>query len=342
MDDFLTTTSEENSRVLVTGATGALGPRVVKALHQSGYSVRVLALDPPGPGALGPSIDVRIGDINNLKDVRLAVSGVHFVLHMAAILHISNSTRDQIPLYKLVNVDGTRNVVEMALEADAKKFIFFSTIAVYGDSAGSVLNEDTTPKPETPYAQSKRLAEQIVLRACLPDGRPFGTVMRLAAVYGSRVKGNYRRLLLALAKMRFVPVGPGTNRRTLLYDKDAANAVLSVLNNSNAAGKIFNVTDGEIHSLNDIIHSMCEALGRKPPRAHLPMAPLRTAANIIDRGTRLLGLNFSGFTNTLDKYNEDLAVDGNRIQDEIGFKPKYDLLSGWKETIEEMRARGDL
>lgn len=130
--------------------------------------------------------------------------------------------------------------------------------------------------------------------------------------------------------------------RTLIYDKDAANAVLSVLNNPSAAGKIFNVTDGEIHSLNDIIQSMCEALGRKPPRAHLPVTPLHTAANIIDKGTRLLGLNFSSFKNTLNKYTEDIAVDGHRIQNEIGFRPKYDLHSGWKETVEEMRARGEL
>jgi nucleoside-diphosphate-sugar epimerase len=338
----LITESGHNSRVLVTGATGALGPRVVEALYQSGYSVRVLALDPPGPGALGATIDVRIGDINNLQDLRSAIKDVHLVLHMAAILHILNPTRDQIPLYNLVNVEGTRNVVTAALEADVKRLVFFSTIAVYGDSAGSVLNEDATPMPKTLYAQSKRQAEQIVLGACLPDGRPFGTVMRLAAVYGSRVKGNYRRLLQALAKKRFIPIGPGTNRRTLIYDKDVANAVLAVLTNPIATGKIFNVTDGEIYSLSDIIKTICDALGRRPPRMRLPVAPLRTCGEIADKGARLLGLRLSGFKSTVDKYTEDLAVDGHRIQDEIGFRPKYDLLSGWKETIEEMRARGEL
>ena len=338
----MTTTSEDNSRVLVTGATGVLGPRVVEALHQSGYSVRVLALDPPEPGVLGPSIDVRIGDINNLKDMRSAVKGVHIVLHMAAILHIMNPTRDQIPLYELVNVEGTRIVVNTALEADVKKLVFFSTIAVYGDSAGSVLNESATPRPGTLYAQTKRLAEQIVLDPRLPDGRPFGTVLRLASVYGSRVKGNYRLLLQALARKRFIPLGPGTNRRTLVYDKDVASAVLAVMGNSNAAGRIFNVTDGEIHSLSDIIQSICEALGRRPPRMHLSVAALRTAAHIIDKGTTLLGLGLPGLRSALDKYTEDMAVDGHRIQAEIGFKPKYDLHSGWRETIEEMRARGEL
>ena len=61
-----------------------------------------------------------------------------------------------------------------------------------------------------------------------------------------------------------------------------------------------------------------------------------------DKGTALLGHGFPGLRSALDKYTEDMAVDGHRIQDEIGFRPKYDLLSGWKATIEEMRARGEL
>ena len=72
---------------------------------------------------------------------------------MAAILHDMNPPHDRIPLYTLVNVDGTRNVVEMALKAGVKRLVFFSTITVYGNSGGTVLNEDTIPRPETLYAQ---------------------------------------------------------------------------------------------------------------------------------------------------------------------------------------------
>jgi len=342
MDDLLTTTTGDNPRVLVTGATGALGPRVVEALDRSGYAVRVLALDPPEPGVFEPSIDVRIGDINSLIDVRSAVKDVHLIVHMAAKLHVVNPTRDQVRLYQLVNVDGTKNVVAAALEAGVRRLIYFSTIAVYGHSDGNVLDEDSLLKPDTPYAESKLQAELIVLRACLPDGRPFGTILRLAAVYGSRVKGNYRRLVQALAKRRFVAPGPGINRRTLIYDRDVGNAVMAVLENPNTVGKVYNVTDGEIYPLSDIIKTACEALGRKPPRMRLPMAPLRAGANIMDKGATLLGFRPPGFKSALVKYTEDLAVDGHRIQKEIGFKPKYNLLSGWKETIEEMRIWGEL
>ena len=164
----------------------------------------------------------------------------------------------------------------------------------------------------------------------------------MAAVYGSRVKGNYLRLVQALAKKRFIPIGPGTNRRTLVYDKDVAGAVLAVLTDPKAAGRIFNVTDGGIHTLNDIIHTICDALGRTPPRVQLPLAPLRSAAEVTGKAARLFGLGFPNVEAALDKLTEDLAVEGDRIRREIGFQPKYDLLAGLKETVEEMRVRGDI
>ncbi len=117
------------------------------------------------------------------------------------------------------------------------------------------------------------------------DGQSLGTVLRLGAVYGSRIKGNYERLTHALARRRFIPIGNGLNRRTLIYDKDVGRATVLTVSHPAAAGRVFNV---------------------------------------------------------IDKYTEDIAVDGSRIQTELGFKPQYDLRSGWQETIQEMCRMGEL
>jgi nucleoside-diphosphate-sugar epimerase len=194
------------SLILVTGATGALGPRVVEALHQSDFSVRVLALDPPEPRVFSHSIDFRLGDINDERAVRIAVSGVSAIFHMAAMLHITTPSPEQRSRYKLINIDGTALLVQAAIEAGVQQLIFFSTIAVYGHGNGRMLDENTLPHPDNPYADTKLHAERIILEAHRLDGKPLGTVLRLAAVYGSRVKGNYRRLLQALARKRFIPI----------------------------------------------------------------------------------------------------------------------------------------
>ena len=118
---------------------------------------------------------------------------------MAALLHIVNPPPEMREKYERVNIGGTATVVEAAIKAGVKRVVLFSTIAVYGPSDGSVLNEMSPTHPDTFYAQTKCAAEQIVLNARGADGQPLGTVLRLGAVYGPRIKGNYERLTRALA-----------------------------------------------------------------------------------------------------------------------------------------------
>jgi len=328
--------------ILVTGATGAVGPRVVAALSDVGHQIRTLSLDSPPAGIWPDGVETKIGDVTNPVDVQSAMQGVDAVVHLAALLHIFNPASDLQQKYKEINVGGTAIVTEIAVREKVKRLLFFSTIAVYGKSGGRVLNEDAPTKPITFYEQTKLEAERTVLDAKNPLGQPIGTVLRLASVYGSRIKGNYRQLLKALAKGRFVPIGDGQNRRTLVYDKDVANAAVLALEHPAAAGRIFNVSDGEFHTLNDVIGTMCQALGRPLPRISLPVGPVRWAAGVLEDASRLIGCKPPIGRATIDKYTEDVAVECQRIQKELGFVPKYDLAAGWKETVEEMRGRGEI
>ena len=189
--------------------------------------------------------------------------------------------------------------------------------------------------PDTFYAQTKLAAERIVLNSRGADGQPLGTVLRLGAVYGSRIKGNYERLTYALASHRFIPIGNGSNRRTLVYDKDVGRAAALAVSHPAAAGRVFNVTDGTFHTLNEIIESICSALGRKPPRLSLPVGPTRTLIGLIEKGSHAIGLKTPVTRAIIDKYTEDIAVDGSLIQKQLGFVPQYDLKTGWEETIRE-------
>jgi len=171
------------------------------------------------------------------------------------------------------------------------------------------------------------------LNAKRKDGQLLDTMLRLGAVYGSRIKGNYERLLRALARNRFIPIGNGLNRRTLVYDKDVGRAAVLAVSHPAAAGRVFNVTDGKFHTLNEIIESICSALGRKPPRFSLPVGPTRALVGLVEKGSRSIGLKPPVTREIIDKYTEDIAVDGSLIQKELGFMPQYDLKTGWEETI---------
>jgi len=328
--------------ILVTGATGAVGPYVVAALHDAGLRIRTLSMDSPPAGLWPEGIEARMGDITDPATVGEAMQGVQGVIHMAALLHIVNPPPELRGKYERINVEGTATVVDAARQAGVRRLVFFSTIAVYGASAGSVLTEESPAHPDSFYAHTKLKAEGIVLAAKRKGGEPLGTVLRLGAVYGARIKGNYQRLLHAIARSRFLPIGRGDNRRTLVYDRDVARAALLALEHPEAAGKIFNVSDVEFHTLNDIISAICQALGRKPPGFSLPVGPVRLAAAIVEDAAGLVGISPPITRAAIDKYTEDVAVDSRRIQKELGFKPLYDLAAGWRATVQEMQRAGSL
>ncbi len=190
--------------------------------------------------------------------------------------------------------------------------------------------------------ETKLAGEQVVLAARGADGAPLGVVLRLAAVYGSRVKGNYSRLVTALARGRFVPVGRGENRRTLVHEQDVAAAVAVALAAEAAAGQVYNVTDGEVHTLREILAAICAGLGRPAPRWALPVWPVQTAARAGDGLAKLFGRPLPVSSAMLEKYLEDVAVDGSRMMRELGYCPAYDLQAGWRDAVAGMAVNGAL
>lgn len=325
-------------RVLITGATGAIGPRIVQAFLDTGNYVRSFSIDDPPGSGWNAAVDTRYGDITDYQSVVDAMQDVDIVIHLAALLHILNpppGLRDQ---YERINVGGTKKIVAAAQEAGVRRIVFASTIAVYGASQNQILDESSIPDPDTFYAKTKLQAERIVLSSKNMDDEPMGVVLRFGAVYGSGIKGNYQRLLDAIKKRRFIPLGSGKNRRTLIYDKDLAQAVVIAATHPKAAGRIFNVTDGEYHTLSEIISAISLSLGRTPPRLSIPITPVKWLAGVIHTITKAFRLPTIIDRGTIDKYTEDIAVCGDAMQTELGFVPAYDLLSGWQDAIKEMNS----
>ncbi len=327
---------------MITGATGAVGPSVVHAFLKEGFSVRTFSIDPPEQGMFPDAVENRIGDITSRNDIDSAAKDVDYVVHMAALLHKEDPPRSLDPKYDLINVQGTSNIVRACLKENVRRLVFFSTSAVYGPGQGQIFSEEDLPHPDTEYARTKLAAEGLVLGAGASSGQALGTVLRMSAVYGTRVKGNYRRLVRGLARRRFVAVGRGENRRTLVYDQDAASAAVLAAVHPAAAGRIFNVTDGRIYSLAEIVRTLSELLGRRPPRISVPSGVALFAAGAVELGGRITGRPLPLSRKTVNKYLEDLPVSSKRIASELGFVPRFDLIRGWSEVIAEMRRTGEI
>jgi UDP-glucose 4-epimerase len=310
---------------LVTGATGAIGPTLIRRLLEQGWSVRALAR---GAGDQVPAgAQLVKGDITHPGAAKAAMEGAGFVFHLAAKLHINNPSPELTAEYHKVNVTGTRNLIAAARDCGVRRFIFFSTINVYGSTrAGTFADESSTPKLESIYTRTKYEAEQIVLKCGIPS-----VVLRLGAVYGRGMKGNYLRLMESLKRNRFVYVGGGANRRTLVYLNDVCSAAVLAALHPMAEGKIFNVTDGQVHPLREIVTAICGTLGKRPPRVSFPVWPVRITAAVMEKACQLCGKSAFVTPAMIDKVTEDVAVRGEKIQIELGYRPQFDLSSGWSD-----------
>lgn len=316
---------------LVTGAGGAIGPTLVRRLLAQGYAVRALVRESASAAGLPGGVEIVCCDIADGRLVRQAVAGADVVFHLAAKLHVNNPSPDLKDEYFRVNVEGTRCIAEAARAAGVRRLVFFSTINVYGNSQpGQLFDEETPLSPDSMYAETKIEGETIAL------AETPAIVLRMAAVYGPGMKGNYTRLVQAIRRRRLPLIGDGRNRRTLVHVEDACDAAVAAAEKDAALGQVYNVTDGRVHSLREITSAIAVALKQSPPRLHLPARPVRMAAGLLEDGLRVVGKKSPITRATIDKLTEDIAVSGEKIQRELGFQPRYDLRVGWLQTVGQM------
>ncbi len=318
-------------KILVTGATGVAGPALVKKLLTKGYDVRIFSRHCPDHKGLPDEVERCQGNILDPEAVSRAMENADAVFHLAAKLHDTRGTSPE-QAYLRTNVEGTRLLINTARSAGVKRFIFFSTINVYGVcNSHNCFDENSPTTPNDAYSRSKLTAEGLVREAgsLAPDDFDV-VILRLAAVYGKGMKGNYNLLIRYLKKGGFVMLGSGDNRRTLIFDEDLALASVLALEHPGAGGKTYNITDGSVHTFNEIVHAMCEAMGRKAFFIKIPETLIRRG---ILKHKKKYPQPLRMFCRAAEKQMESLGVSGQKIRTELGFAPEYTLKKGWRKVI---------
>lgn len=329
--------------VLVTGATGFIGQRLVSRLVGRGMRVKVLVREPRCAEVAkrwaSAAVGICSGDLAEPETLQGVCDEVATVLHLAGRAH-TDDANDELgaAIHRRVTVEGTRALLEEARRAGVQQFVFLSSVKAMGEGGWECLDESAPARPTTPYGQAKREAEELVLEA----GARYGmhvTVLRLPLVYGPGVKGNLLRLIEAVDRGRFPPLPEVGNRRSLVHVDDVAQALLLAADKDEAHGKVYIVTDGQTYSTRQIYTLLCRALGKPLPRWVLPAAVLYGAARVGDVLARFLPRPPPLTSAVLDKLLGSACYRSDRIQRELGFRPSRTLADALPEMVEEYRAR---
>ncbi|MGH2523763.1 MAG: NAD-dependent epimerase/dehydratase family protein, partial [Anaerolineales bacterium] len=284
---------------LVTGGAGFIGSHIVQRLVAGGAKVRVLDLFTSGKRenleGLLDRIELMMGDVADLPTVRRAMEGVEYVLHLAALVSVPESV-DNPERNFAANVAGTHNVLLAAREAKARRVVFSSSCAVYGDQPAPH-HEELAPHSLSPYAAAKLSGEQLCRSFTHVYGLPTAC-LRYFNVFGPRQnpKGGYAaaipRFITALLNgQRPTIYGDGGQSRDFVYVGNVVEANLLACGVEAAAGRVFNIGTGHETSLLELMGIIAECAGQRiepsfaPPRT----GDIRRSYGDITQAQKVLG-----------------------------------------------------
>lgn len=281
-------------RVLVTGASGFIGPSLVTALLNNGHQVRAAARKaPPYPAAAEV---VRHGDLADGIDWAPLIKDCDAVVHLAGIAHVGLAIPEA--LYDKVNHQATRALVQAAEAANLKRFVFISSIrAQTGPTVDHALTELDEPHPTEPYGASKLAAERAVAASQLPY-----VVIRPVLVYGPEARGNFATLMRVAALPIPLPFGGFSNRRSLVSRDALIDAIQFVLH-ADVTRETFIAADRAPIAFSDIIAALRRGLERRPGLIAVPRALIR------------MPLQLGGRADILERIDGELIVSPAKLID---------------------------
>jgi dihydroflavonol-4-reductase len=325
--------------VLVTGASGFIGSAVAARFSAAGYAVRCLlrkTSDNRRVEIADGNAMVHIGDISEEESLVEAMKGCDAAVNCAGLNSFWEKDRSR---YRTVNIEGTRNVMEAALQAGVKKTVHISTAMAYGFPDEPVFNEESGPGPHmSEYARSKYEGDRIAWELYREKALPL-TVLYLAAVLG---KGDKKSVMQV---RRFVehkiPVMIDSDYRfTYVYMGDVAEAVLRALEKDDVTGERY-LIGKERFSTREYFQIVSEITGVQMPNRTIGrtqalfLAAVLTALSSVTGKRPLMPIDLMRTV-----YRGSVLFDGSKAELELGIsytKIRFAL----QERVDELMGKND-
>jgi UDP-glucose 4-epimerase len=316
-------------RILVTGGAGFIGSHLAEKLVQLGNEV--IVYDNFSNGSYDNinelfnkgELTLIKGDITNTQNIHSSLKGVEGVVHLAAIVSVTESIKNPETVFD-VNVGGTLRLLDACVKQRVRRFIFASSAAIYGN-ASPPLSETSQIKPISPYGASKAASEMF----CHAYGESYDletVVLRFMNVYGPRqTPGPYAGVISKFAQAigkgsPLLVYGDGKQSRDFVYVSDVVDAIALSLNSKRGNHEILNVGTGNPTTVNQLAKIFRNLSGRTDyPIRHVEArkgevrfsyADIRKARKLL-RYDPKVALN-EGVTKFVDWYNTHRNQKKNR------------------------------
>jgi dihydroflavonol-4-reductase/farnesol dehydrogenase len=319
-------------KVFVTGGTGFIGGAVVRQLCERGDGVVLLARNPAKAGAASAlGCEVVHGELGDERAIRDGMRGCDAVIHAAAVYAVGIPPAAR-PAMRDANVGGTERVLGAALEEKVPKVVYVSTVGVFGNTGGRVVDEgyEHPGKGFTScYEETKWEAHQVAKRL-IGEGLPC-TIVQPGGVYGPEDHSSIGQLLNQFldGKMPLMPF-PELGI-CLTHVEDVAAGILLALDRGKT-GESY-VLSGPAVTAREAIGTVAKLTGKKPPRGSIPVPLMKAMIPIGPLVGKAMGQppNLRELIASADGVTFWASYD--KAQDELGYSPR-----GLEEGLRDMLA----
>ncbi len=277
------------SKVLITGCSGYIGLKLIKILMERTDLELILAyrklsaFDHQSGGKIDLNVRrLAIGDISSTTNWHDALEGIDTIVHIAGLAHVSSRGANIASQFMEVNARGTTNLAKQAVEAGVSKFIFISSVGVYGSSRAGKLSPDSALTPCEVYAQSKLEAEN-GLRAIEAKSELTVVIVRPPMVYGPNAPGNFKALASAVSRGIPLPFLNISNKRSFVYVGNLVDMLESCIDIEESKGKTYNVSDDYDVSTLELIQEIANALNIRPKLFGINRTMLQMMAKLCNK-----------------------------------------------------------
>jgi nucleoside-diphosphate-sugar epimerase len=325
---------------LVTGASGFIGSHVARRLTRDGYRVRCLVRTTSDTSALD-ALDVELvtADLTGGRSLESVAEGCRFVVHCAALVS-DWATVEEI---RLVNVVGTRGLLDASTAASVERFVHFSSTDVYGYPGGPGIAETYVPgRFSNWYSQTKREAEAEVRRIAASTGFE-AVILRPATVYGPGSKDVVGEMARAIRGGHMLLVDRGRAVAGLSYVENLVDVAMLALRHARAPGEAFNVTDGLDVTWRQFLGDLANGLGYRPPRWSIPYPVAYALAFSLEHGYRLArrttGLKTPPLLSrqAVHVLGRDQDFSNRKARELLGWEPRVSYSDGLEATLAWLR-----
>ena len=313
--------------ILITGASGFIGGRMLRALRSEGVVFRTIRRTPiECEGTF-------IADLADKASLVRACSGVSCVFHCAGYAHAFASFSDTDEgLHWKVNFEGTQNLLAAAVQAGVRSFVNLSSVKAMVEPGEMCADEELPGEPETAYGKSKRAAEEVALSIGKQSGMHVVN-LRLAMVYGAGGRGNLERMARLVRQGLFPPLPETGNHRSLVHVDDVVSAMRLVAHDPRANGRNYIIAGPEAPSGRQLFDALRRAYGMRPCGWSLPVSLLRGAAIGGDLLESIARRRMPFDSEVLDRLLGSAWYSPARIEQELGWCARISLSEGLLELV---------